>query len=61
MKAILWLSLITAGAGLGGCIEHHVKVDPLQINIDVNVKVDRQLDNFFDFENEYKNPKDESK
>ena len=30
---------------LAGCI--HVKVDPIHVTLDVNVKVDRALDDFF--------------
>lgn len=38
--------LVCAGL-LSGCI--HVKLDPVQVNatIDVNVKIDRALDDFF--------------
>ena len=34
-------------ASLGGCL--HVKMDPIQVNavVDVNVKVDKALDDFF--------------
>lgn len=39
--------LVTAGLALSGCI--HVSMDPIQVHatIDVNVKVDKALDDFF--------------
>ncbi len=45
MKNIL--RLITAGAfcAAAGCV--HVKMDPIHITMDVNVKVDKELDSFF--------------
>ncbi len=41
------LLLALALAGSSGCL--HVKMDPIQVNavVDVNVKVDRALDDFF--------------
>lgn len=51
-----WFSLSFAIVGLlmlPGCL--HVKVDPLEvkpITLNVNLKVDRQLDDFFAFENQ---------
>jgi hypothetical protein len=44
------LPALLAGVALllGGCIRH--QVDPVHITVDVNLKVDRQLDQFFDFE-----------
>jgi hypothetical protein len=41
------LLLCLTAAALGGCI--HVKMDPIQVNatIDVNVKVDRALEDLF--------------
>jgi hypothetical protein len=49
MKKILPAAAILA-LGLGGCV--HVKTDaievkPIHITVDVNVKVDRALDDFF--------------
>jgi hypothetical protein len=43
----LRLSLLLLALGLGGCI--HVKMDPIQVHatVDVNVKVDKALDDFF--------------
>jgi len=29
-----------------------IKVEPIHITMDINIKVDRQLDDFFDFEDE---------
>ncbi len=41
------LPVIACVALLGGCL--HVKLDPVQVHavVDVNVKVDRALDDFF--------------
>lgn len=52
MKRDQWkmMTVITAAAVAGGCIEHRVRVEePIRIEakIDVNLKVDRQLDDFF--------------
>lgn len=40
-------SLVLLAAGLTGCI--HVKMEPIQVHaiVDVNVKVDKALDDFF--------------
>lgn len=40
---------------LGGCVSHHVESDPIEIRpihitMDINVKVQRELEEFFDFE-----------
>lgn len=57
-------TLATLGAALAllpACTKHEVEikpvetrheiiVQPIQITVDVNIRVDRQLDNFFDFE-----------
>jgi uncharacterized protein YceK len=47
MKRLLLLALVSFA--LGGClsIKTHHTVDPIQINVDVNVKVDRALNDFF--------------
>ena len=53
-SASLALALVaTAGASCGGT--HKVAVEPVEIKpihvtIDINVKIDRELDDFFDFE-----------
>jgi hypothetical protein len=47
---------IAVGAlwGLGACATHHevevkpVEIKPIHITIDVNVKIDRELDNYLD-------------
>lgn len=38
-----------------GCFSHHIQTEPIEIKpihvtVDVNVKVQRELDKFFDFE-----------
>lgn len=35
-----------------GCTHHTVEVKPIYMTVDVNIKVDQQLDRFFDFEDE---------
>lgn len=53
-STIMALLLGLAGIGAFGCSTSHevqlapVEVKPIHITIDVNVKVDRALDNFFD-------------
>ena len=41
------LSLLLLASALGGCI--HVRMDPIEVHavVDVNVKVDKALDDFF--------------
>ena len=51
IHAMLMLSLLAA---LGGCSKHTVdvqpiRIEPIYVTIDVNVKVDRELDEFFDY------------
>jgi len=48
---IIWLCTLTTLAGFG-CTKHEVDVKPVEIKpihitIDINVKVDRALDDFF--------------
>jgi hypothetical protein len=40
---------------VGGCTQHRVEVAPIEVRpihmtLDINIKIDRELDNFFDFE-----------
>ena len=35
-----------------GCIEHRVKTDPIHITVDVNLRVDEELKEFFAYEDE---------
>jgi hypothetical protein len=49
-------ALLAACACLQGCISHQVSVDPIEVKpihviVDVNVRVQRELDKYFDFEN----------
>ncbi|MEX0653197.1 MAG: hypothetical protein WD534_17095 [Phycisphaeraceae bacterium] len=42
---------------VGGCTSHRVTVDPVEVRpihmtVDINIKIDRELDRFFDFEDE---------
>ena len=57
MKASLLLAGAVALGILVGCTHHTVevkpvKVEPIHITIDVNIKIDKELDDFFDFEDE---------
>lgn len=50
----LLAAVIGALTVLGGCT-HRVQLEPIQIEpiyitLDINLKIDRELDNFFDFE-----------
>jgi hypothetical protein len=47
MKRVTLLALFPLGLLLGGCI--HVSMDPIKVHavVDVNVKVDRALTDFF--------------
>lgn len=63
--------MLAGAAGLAltfvaGCTQHTVKIEPIEvkpiyIKADVNIKVDRELDSFFDFEDELQPKIDESK
>jgi len=37
-------------AWLAGCTQHRIQVDPIHITMDINLKIDRELDDFFAFE-----------
>jgi hypothetical protein len=53
-----WALLIAVVAGItAGCTRHRVdvgvqpiRVEPIHMIVDINIKVDRELDRFFDFE-----------
>lgn len=54
MRPVLWMATFWLGLGVAGCTQHRVevqpiKVEPIHLTIDVNVKVDRELDEFFDY------------
>ena len=34
-------------APLTGCVKVHTKVEPIEINVNVRVKIERELDDFF--------------
>lgn len=54
MRNITMITLVLAGFCVAGCSTSHkiqvapMEVKPIHITIDVNVKVDRALDNFFE-------------
>ena len=66
MNPTRWTSLavIATATLLGGCIRHQVdpievkpvRVEPIHITVDVNVRVDRELDEFFDFQEQAPTP-----
>jgi len=42
----------------GGCTRHTIevkpiKIEPIHMTLDINIRVDRELDEFFSFEKEY--------
>ncbi len=48
MKKPLYAALlVAAAAGLAGCVYTTVDVKPIHITVDVNVRVDQALDDFF--------------
>ena len=55
LRLLIALDLITIAAALCGCTHHTIdvqpiRVEPIHMTVDVNLKVDRELDRFFDFE-----------
>ena len=57
MPRLLAGLLIVGLAAWPGCTQHRVKVEPIEVKpihvtMDVNIKVDRELDRFFDFEDD---------
>lgn len=44
--------LAVGGGAATGCTYHTVEVKPIHATIDINLKIDRELDQFFDFEKE---------
>lgn len=60
MKTMQMFVLAAGVAAMGGCIEHRVKaepievkpikIEPIHITVDINVRIDRELDQFFAFE-----------
>jgi len=52
LRDAFWLAAVIFLLAVSGCTQHKVEVAPVEIKpihitIDVNVKVDRALDNFF--------------
>jgi hypothetical protein len=54
-----WLvaaSLAAALTGAAGCISHRldapIEIKPIHITMDINLRVQRELDEFFDFEDQ---------
>ena len=50
MKPRMLISFAAIAVGLGGCLSvktEPIEVKPIHVTVDVNVKVDRALDDFF--------------
>ena len=70
LRGVLALCLC-ASVVIPGCIEHRIKADPIEvkpikvepihITVDVNVRVDRQLDQFFAFQEDAQKKPPENK
>jgi hypothetical protein len=66
MRATLTIGLLVAMTCAGGCVEHRVqsdpievkpiRVEPIHITVDVNVRVQERLERFFAFEEELETP-----
>ena len=55
-KRWVWAGVALAPLALGGCnpkvtIEP-IEVKPIHLTLDINIKVDRELDRFFDFQDQ---------
>ena len=54
----LMAGLVLAGSCMAaGCTSHRVKMDPVEVRpihmtLDINIRIDRELDRFFEFEDE---------
>lgn len=51
-KQWIWLTIILLAGTTAACTRHHVEVAPVEvkpihITIDVNVKIDREIDDYF--------------
>ncbi len=48
------LSTALLGIGLlaGACTSHEVEFKPIHLTIDINLRIQQELDDFFDFEEE---------
>lgn len=48
MKRSLWFLMPVLAVNFGGCLSvKPIEVKPIHVTVDVNVKVDRALDDFF--------------
>lgn len=52
MKQLVFIICVSVGLSSWGCTRHEVEVKPVEIKpihitIDVNVKIDKELDDFF--------------
>lgn len=56
----LMILILMSGAliatGLSGCTQHRIKVEPIHMTLDVQLKVDRELDRYFGYEDEMDQP-----
>ncbi len=44
--------LLALGAGCGPTVTVEHKVEPIHITMDINIRIDRELDKYFDFEDD---------
>ena len=54
-RAMRWASVMALAASASGCFWHSVQTDPIEIKpihitMDINLRVQRELDQFFDYE-----------
>ena len=48
--AVVACLMLAMTVGCTPTIRHEHKIEPLHITMDINLRVDRELDNFFDFQ-----------
>ena len=46
------LALAAGSLAVAGCTKHTIEFEPIHMTLDVNIRVDRELEEFFDFEDE---------
>jgi hypothetical protein len=56
IRIVLILALLTAIGCTHRIDVQPIKVEPIYMTIDINLKVDRELDQFFDFQDEFRPP-----
>lgn len=59
MKSLIIANLVLLTGVATGCTQHRVTVDPIYATIDINIKIDNRLDEFYAFEDELEEELDE--